>query len=335
MRFYNKVGRLTDDEQAVIQRIETLIHEKEIPSTELLNCENLDDLLSLQIKLEGFQQSKVHIEESHSVETGEKTIEEAPVSQSELSENKSVIDESSGEVLVETINDPIPTDPEEVNDSVGFDEISNELPISDQEPQLEFQDYDPFAEEIIERSYNKTEDKKTNISDTFVEALDEQLNLDEAKDSPIESLNPSTKKKVAEQTANALLKGYAKIVPQPFKWLAKIDEEKVEQMAFEGQIDISLEVDEGTTFDEYMKQANSQVDEIFEVEQDTLDEIREPLIEVLMEQEMELTPQQRLGMAIFSHLIQMLTVALKLRKQNNRILAYQKKITGMNGLKVA
>ena len=169
-----------------------------------------------------------------------------------------------------------------------------------------------------------------------VEGLDtEDLHLEEANQTPVDKLNPVTKRRAAEQTANALLKGYAKIVPIPFKWLAKIDESKVEKLAFEGQIDITIEVSEGMTFDDYMKQTNAQVDEIFEIEDDTLDEIREPLVEVLMEQELELTPQQRLGMAVFSHLIQMLTVALKLRKQNNRILEYQKNITGMNGLRAA
>ena len=101
-------------------------------------------------------------------------------------------------------------------------------------------------------------------------------------------------------------------------------------MAFDGELDVSIEVSEGLTFDDYMRQTNEQIDEIFEVQEETIAEIRESLIEVLMEQELELTPTQRLTMAVLSHLIQMLTVALKLRKQNNRILSYQQHLTHLS-----
>ncbi len=132
------------------------------------------------------------------------------------------------------------------------------------------------------------------------------------------------------------MKGYAQLAPIPFKWMSKFPESKIEKMAFNGQLDLSIEVSEGVSFDDYMKQTNEQLDEIFEVDSDTLNDIREPLIEVLMEQNMELTPTQRLIAAVLSHLTQMFTVAFKLRQQNNRILAYQKHLTYLSqGAKVA
>ncbi len=347
MRFYKKIGRLTEDEQAVIQQIEKLATQKGISQQELAICHNFDDLLNLLNNL---------------------SEEVVPLVTNDLMEQTVIEDEGSNEQITEkseTIEDQQAIEPEnseqEISDkNVSVEQVVSEataesdtsepvpLEITEEEPERIAsettidsntswlaQDYDPFSDEIIERSYNKTETKSENQTKETVSSIGDEPPLTESGNTPVDNVNPNTKRKAAEQTASALLNGYAKLAPKPFKWLAKIDEEKIEKLSFDGQIDISIEVSEGMTFDDYMKQTNEQVDEIFEVEQETLDEIREPLVEVLMEQQLELTPQQRLTMAVFSHLMQMLTVALKLRKQNNRILTYQKKITGMNKVQVA
>lgn len=351
MRFYKKVGRLTEDEQAVIQQIEKLATEKGVPMEELATCHNFDDLLTLLNDLTEGVAPPAALDSKTSLPASEAI--------SHLTEQTAIEGVESGEQVVSEQVTPVTTDDsDQIEQAVPVETVENEEPeqkasetIMEGEEQTEriasetttdsktdvsaFEDYDPFSDEIIERSYNGAEAEPQDKVKETVSSMESEPPLTESGSTPVDNLNPNTKRRAAEQTANALLKGYAKLAPKPFKWLAKIDEEKIERLSFDGQIDISIEVSEGMTFDDYMKQTNTQVDEIFEVEQETLDEIREPLVEVLMEQELELTPQQRLAMAVFSHLIQMLTVALKLRKQNNRILAYQKKITGMGKVQVA
>lgn len=355
MKFFKKNGRYTDEEKAVISQIMRLVEAKGLSVNDVPLCSNLDELIEAQLSIaereteaappataqDDMVQTKEATPPANAHDQTTQTDEaQNDLYQPELSQEKEVADtpaveESKRQEVDQT--DFQPQTPIQNNQNQQETPLAREAsppPLAE-----EFGEYDPFAEEIIERSYNAVnanttgENAANQASDTSRE--EETVPLPEAKETPVDNINPNTKLRAAQQTADVLLKGYAKIVPQPFKWLAKIDEAAVEKLEFEGQIDISIEVSEGMTFDDYMKQTNAQVDELFEVEQDTLDEIREPLVEVLMEQELELTPQQRLGMAVFSHLIQMLTIALKLRKQNNRILAFQRKITQLGKRQVA
>lgn len=291
MSFFKKNGRPTEEELMMIRSIERVIEQKSVPLNQIPECLTLEDLIEVKLLLDSYE--------------GKIIEEEQDFDDTEFLEEAEEIQEVPSSTY--EIDNDIPAVENPVMDENAF--------IAD--------DYDPFAEPIIERSYNKGQQTAQDTDDSE----DDGLELEDAKGSPLSDLPPITKRRAAEQTANALLKQYAWLAPQPFKWLAKINESKVEKMTFNGELDLTIQVSEGVTFDDYMKQTNQQIDEIFTVEQETLDEIREPLIEVLMEQELELTPTQRLVMAIISHLSQMFTVALKLRNQNNRILSYQKHLT--------
>jgi len=325
MTYFKKAGRLTDEEKAIINSIEKTISEKNIPLGDIPECKTLDDLVEVQLLLDSYKKPEKFVEEIKN------DSDDEPI-------KTEMIDEPDDSVNEPIQKEEIIEDVEILNESMEQTESeSSEDILNDDEPEFVSNNYDPFEDEIIERSYNvnkENSEEELDESSTLSEASD--VVLEESSGTPVDDLNPNTRKKVAEQSADAILKGYAKIIPQPFKWLAKIDEQKVEKLALDGQIDITIEVSEtGMTFDEFMKQSNEQVDEVFEVDTDTLDEIREPLVEVLMEQELELTPQQRLAMAVVSHIAQMLMTALKLRKQNNRILEFQKKLTQMGEIKVA
>ncbi|NGF76845.1 hypothetical protein G5B10_13240 [Fluviicola sp. SGL-29] len=297
MNFYQKkVGRPTIEESALIDAIEQIVTRKGIPHEEIPNCETLEDLIVLRQFVESYSVNEP-------VETTEQETHE----------------ETQAEELIEAVETESVTEDVFTHDEEVLKEV-----LADESPDFVATDYEPFSQPVIERSYTSGE----RITSESEQEHEEDVLLEEAKEkTPLDDLPPVTKKRAAEQTADALLKGYARLVPEPFKWFSKISEEKVEQMAFDGELDLSIEVSEGLTFDEYVRQTNEQIDEVFEVQEETLEEIREPLIEVLMEQELELTPTQRLTMAVLSHLIQMFTVALKLRKQNNRILAYQQHLT--------
>ncbi len=349
MDYFKKVGRPTDEEQAVINAIEEIITGKQIPRSEIPHCQTLDDLLEVLNLTEAYvADNETESDEKESVGTEETAIAEGiEESDSDRTDTEPLRDNQDNEIsepleqqtTSELNADELDTQTEDVENETlqpNKEPEAEPITVDDDLPNFVSDDYDPFSAEIKERSYTSQMDSEQKPKPLAENSHGgEDLNLEESAETPVDNLNPNTKRKVAEQTANSILKGYAKLAPQPFKWFAKVDENKIEKLAFEGEININLEVSEGTTFDDYMRQTNEQVDEIFEVDEDTLDEIREPLIEVLLEQKLELTPQQRLMMAVISHLFQMFTVALNLRRQNNRILEYQKRMTLMTAQKAA
>lgn len=303
MDFYKRagVGRYSAEEQMMLQAIQDLIEQKQIPLEQIPDCHSLDELIELKQFLETFEDEPFFEDEPD---------EQAISDQEEINEPdpESEPEPSADEHPDLAIPEPVPDQ--------GTD-------FTERPDQFISENYTPFADEIIERSYNQANGPIPIPG----EEDEERLELEESNGNPLSDLPPHTKRRAAEQTADTLLKGYAQLVPIPFKLWAKFPEAKIEKMAFNGQIDLSLEVSEGVTFDDYIKQTNAQLDEIFEVDSDTLGDIREPLIEVLMEQNMQLTPTQRLIAAVFSHVMQMFTVAFKLSQQNNRILSYQKHLT--------
>lgn len=302
MTFYKKsVGRPTHEELMIIEKIEKIILEKGIPLDAVPECTNLNELIEAKIYLDNYSIESAINEDEPIHEIEQELIEEI--------QDNDTLDES----------DTFENDESKIVEKSVFEQ---ETDFS--KPQFIADNYNPFEDPIIERSYSQAQAQETSQQ---LDSDEEELVLDEAKNPALADLPDHTKRRAAEQTANTLLKGYAQIVPAPFKWFAKMPEQKIEKMAFDGEIDLSIEVSDGVTFEDYMRQSNEQIDEIFEVDEDTLADIREPLIEVLMEQNLELTPAQRLMAAIFSHLAQMFTVALKLRNQNNRILSYQKHLT--------
>lgn len=308
MNFYKRAsaGRPSAEEQMMLDAIKDIIEQKQIPFERIPDCHSLDELIELKQFLDTYDPESEFLNEQ----------EEQPLDE-DLTEDFEPILEDGPTAEFET----------ETGGSAEMFEDDPDAFISD--------DYSPFAEQIIERSYNQAGSSSSGSISPLHDDED-GLELEESKGNPLSDLPPHTKRRAAEQTADTLLKGYAQLAPIPFKWMAKFPESKIEKMAFDGQLDLSIEVSDGVTFDEYMKQTNEQLDQIFEVDTDTLSDIREPLIEVLMEQNMELTPTQRLIAAVLSHLAQMFSVALKLRKDNNRVLAYQKHLTYlMQGSKVA
>lgn len=313
MTFYQKgVGRPTHEEQVLIDAIYRQAEEKGISVSELPMCHSTDDLAELLRMVQNLDIPEVEAVQEQT-ETEHEQIETVAQNTSVENESPLVVEE-----VEQPSEEPVPQQPSpkelETSENIGDD------------PGFIAPDYDPFAEQVAERNYTNTTAIEQD-EDNEDEADEELETLEDEPKTPDKDLSPKAKRRAAEQTANVILKGYAQLAPIPFKWLSKIPEEKVERMAFDGELDLTLEVSEGTTFDEYMRQTNEQIDELFEVDEDTLDDIREPLIDVLMEQQLELTPTQRLVMAVISHLGQMLAIALKLRKQNNRILAYQQHLT--------
>jgi len=83
---------------------------------------------------------------------------------------------------------------------------------------------------------------------------------------------------------------------------------------------MDMQVEQGVTIRDYINGVNEQVEEIFKVSQETREEIKDPLIDVLMEQELALTPTQRLLIAVGGHVITMGFSAFQLSQNNKQAL---------------
>jgi hypothetical protein len=134
----------------------------------------------------------------------------------------------------------------------------------------------------------------------------------------LQDLSPAQKRKSAEKTADAMLGLYCKFVPAPFKQWASFKERKINELSLKKEIDLEMELDGELTIKDYIDNHNKQVEGIFEVSEEQKNEIREPLIDVLLEQELALTPTQRLLMAVGGHLTTLGISAFQLA-QNNKM----------------
>jgi hypothetical protein len=134
----------------------------------------------------------------------------------------------------------------------------------------------------------------------------------------LQDLSPAQKRKSAEKTADAMLGLYCKFVPAPFKQWASFKERKINELSLKKEIDLEMELDGEMTIKDYIDNTNKQVEAIFEVSEEQKNEIREPLIDVLLEQELALTPTQRLLLAVGGHLTTLGISAFQLA-QNNKM----------------
>lgn len=133
----------------------------------------------------------------------------------------------------------------------------------------------------------------------------------------LEDMSPAQKRKAAESTADALLLTYGNLVPIPFKKISSFNLGKLENAHLKGELDKNMVVsNDGTTVESYCKVVNEQVEQTFEITQDMKDEIRPPLIEVLMENNFALTPTQRLLMAVGGQVVQMGLTSFQFMQQN-------------------
>jgi hypothetical protein len=135
--------------------------------------------------------------------------------------------------------------------------------------------------------------------------------------SNLEDLSPSQKRKAAEQSADALLLAYGNIAPIPFKKISSFNLGKLDNAHLKGEVDKDMVIaEDGTTVKSYCEGVNQQVEQTFEITQEMKDEIRPPLIEVLLENNFALTPTQRLLMAVGGQIVTMGLTSFQFMQQN-------------------
>lgn len=99
----------------------------------------------------------------------------------------------------------------------------------------------------------------------------------------------------AEKTADIALLAWKNYLPLPFIYFGKINVKKLKEAEKKGEIDLQAPVDRrGTLIIERIEKFNKDVENSFEVTDEEVNAIKEPLIDVLMEKEVFLTPTQRL-----------------------------------------
>lgn len=134
---------------------------------------------------------------------------------------------------------------------------------------------------------------------------------------PLEDLSAGQKRKAAKQTAEVILTTYKQFVPIPFVKIASFNKNKLKKLDMKGEISLSMPImEDGTTVEEYCDGVNKQVEEVFKVTEEMQDALREPLIDVLMEQDMALTPTQRLMIAAGGQIVQFTAQSIQLGMQN-------------------
>lgn len=266
-------------------------------------------------------------------------------------------------------------DTEDYDDAEGFDdtEVVDDTPKS----KVDSVNFNPFSEPVIERSYTKgfqpkSEDDDSDSEDdddddegfsdedlkmpTDGESIDDSDEEDEDIPEPewassmggsddedgdeddedyddedddgreklggdnLQDLSPAQKRKAAEKTADALLNMYCQFVPMPFiKW-SSFSEGKIQKMVFENKIDLSMQLENNVSVKDYIDGVNEQAQEVFKVTDETKEEIKDPLVDVLLEQDLALTPTQRLMLAVGGHLVTMGFSAYQLAQNNKQAL---------------
>ena len=181
-----------------------------------------------------------------------------------------------------------------------------------------------FEEDIPEPDWASTDGSSSDGED---EEYDDDEEYDEDSDDSgklggdnLKDLSPAQKRKSAEKTAEALLNMYCQFVPMPFKKWSGINERKVQKLVFENKIDLTMQLENNITVKDYIDGTNEQVEEVFTVSEETREEIKDPLIDVLLEQDLALTPTQRLMLAVGGHLVTMGFSAYQLAQNNKQAL---------------
>ena len=299
-----------------------------------------------------------------------------PMNESELEEMFGYLtgNDSNGkkyEYADEGIEDYDNADDEDYDNANGYEDTD----IIDETPKQKGDsvDFNPFSEPVIERSYTKgfqpkseDDDSDSEDDDTDEGFSDEELKMpkdgdsiddsdEEDQDIPepewasggsdgddsdeededydddddggdklggdnLQDLSPAQKRKAAEKTADALLNMYCQFVPMPFiKW-SSFSEGKLQKMVFENKIDLSMQLENNVSVKDYIDGVNEQAQEVFKVTDETKEEIKDPLIDVLLEQDLALTPTQRLMLAVGGHLITMGFSAFQLAQNNKQAL---------------
>ena len=129
----------------------------------------------------------------------------------------------------------------------------------------------------------------------------------------LEDLPEKEKRKAARKTADVILTNYQNLFPIPFQKLASYNMRKMRKLDMAGEIALAMPVQEdGTTVEQYMNYFNGEVQKNLTVTDDMKNDLKDPLVDCLMENDLALTPTQRLMIAFGGQALQMTANSLEL-----------------------
>ena len=350
--YFDRKGRPTSNEKAICDKINSLVSENKLTSKQIDQYTNdygspsnemdLDEMFGFltgdyfdgskyQYSDEGYENEENFDEE----EEYEDFDDEGVSSESNNSnQSKNPIDFNPFEDPVierkytqgfkrsnSGVDDESDAEDDTEDEDVEFSEDDLKMPKDGESVSENDED---FEEDIPEPDWASTDGSSSDGED---EEYDDDEEYDEDSDDSgklggdnLKDLSPAQKRKSAEKTAEALLNMYCQFVPMPFKKWSGINERKVQKLVFENKIDLTMQLENNITVKDYIDGTNEQVEEVFTVSEETREEIKDPLIDVLLEQDLALTPTQRLMLAVGGHLVTMGFSAYQLAQNNKQAL---------------
>jgi len=199
--------------------------------------------------------------------------------------------------------------------------------------------FNPFAEKVIKREYtqdmikadigelseaeahedipeptydvpniqqpNTNDVPKSSASSSFSEPSSESYSEPKpAGDGETEKVKLSRKE--ASDTADALLRTYCEIIPPTFAKISSFNMKKMKNLEKAGEVDLKLvNPKDGRNLEAFATGFNEDIKKAYIVPEETKEAIRKPLIKVLLEQGIALSPMAELGLAVGSHFVQL------------------------------
>jgi hypothetical protein len=339
--YFGKKGRPTKEEADLCKNINRLVNSGEVSESEINQLietdgipTNMDELQDMYSYLTGKEvkrtSNKLYTGEEEGEEEEEDYEEEDYEEEINTSESFNNVGGKKDAVAFDPFSEPVieraytkginSSNQEEEND-VEFDENDFEQPKGGENVADKINSGNSMSEEQGEEDIPEPEwatFDETGEEEDYDEDEDEDEDSGKLGEGNLEDLSPAQKRKSAEKTADAILQMYCKFAPTPFKSWARFKDTTIQKMVIDGRLDLNMQLENGVTVKDYIDGTNEQVDEIFEVSEETRQEIKDPLVDVLLEQEIALTPTQRLMIAVGSHVVQMGFSAYQL-SQNNKM----------------
>lgn len=345
--YFGKKGRPSKDEADLCKKINKLVNSGEVSEGEinqLINSDgmptNLDELQDMYSYLTGEEVQRA----SNKLYTGEEentqniseenytddNIEDVEIESTVENDFSNVSGASKDAVGFDPFSEPVIergytkginiSNEQEEQNGVEFNENDFERPEGGESVAQQINSEQSVEEDIPEPEWGQTTEPEGEEYEDDDDYDEDEGDEDSEKlgDGNLDDLSPAQKRKSAEKTADAILQMYCKFSPTPFKTWAKFKDTTIQKMVIDGRLDMNMQLENGVTVKDYIDGTNEQVDEIFEVSEETQQEIKDPLVDVLLEQEIALTPTQRLVIAVGSHVLQMGFSAYQLN-QNNKI----------------
>lgn len=136
-----------------------------------------------------------------------------------------------------------------------------------------------------------------------------------------QSMSNKQQKDAIEKTADAMLASFKQLAPIPFVMLSSFNINKIEDLHDEDKLDKYMEVPEyDAPFIDFAKGFNAEMQKLSQFSDEEIEPIREPLIDVLNEQKVSLTPTQRLLVALGGALTPKLMVSIQQNNEKNRLM---------------